>query len=102
MIAELFERGDMCANGNDLALDLHLRRAVFYLGAAGARRLKANKEDQILRIGQALRQVMLNAPAGGHAARRDNDAGEVIIVDLLRLLARLRERDTRPRGWAGA
>ena len=73
MIAELLERRDLGANRNELAEDLHFGRLALDGESARARRLKSDEEHQIPRIGQPLRQMMQNASARHHAARRNDD-----------------------------
>src|SRR5437762_10542719 len=96
VVAELFERGHLRPDGDYLSEYLHFRRAAFYRGAASSRRLETDEDDRILWIRKSLREVMLNASAGHHAAGGDNDQGKLILVDLLRLLRSGSERDARP------
>jgi hypothetical protein len=71
-------------------------RSILDDGAARARRLKADKDHQVPRIGQPLRQMMQDAAAGHHPARRNNDRRKMALVNLLRLLGGLREREALP------
>src|SRR5208337_4505783 len=96
MIAELFEGRDLSADGHELAEDLYLRRSVLDGGAARAGRLEADKNHQVLWIGQPLRQVMQNAAASNHPARRNDDRRIVALVNLLRLLGGQRKREAWP------
>src|SRR5260370_9562858 len=75
VIAELFKRSYMGANRNFLGINPHRLSAVLDDGPARARRLKANEDHLIARIGQAEKQVVQDASSGHHAASTNNDAG---------------------------
>ena len=53
-------------------------------------RLIAHEQDRAARIGQALRQMVQDATAGDHAARRNDDAWRDHVVDLLGFFDRAR------------
>src|SRR6266436_10239241 len=99
VVAELFECRNLRANWDNLAEDLHFRRAAFDGEASRARRLKSNENDSVLRIGQTLCQMMLNAAAGDHPARRNDDAGRLVVVNVFRFLSRLRKDEALPCEW---
>src|SRR5215467_8921307 len=85
MVAKLLERGNLGANRHHLAKNLHLRLATFDPKAPRSRRLEANEDDGVSRVRKSLREMMLNPSTGYHPARRNNDARELRLVDLLRL-----------------
>src|SRR6266446_189992 len=99
MIAELLKGSDLSPNWDEVAEDLHLGRAALDDCSPRSGRLEPDKEYKILRIRQPLREMMENAPARHHAARRNNDRGILACIDLLRLLGRLCEGDSRPVEW---
>src|SRR5439155_1594261 len=80
-VAELFECCHLCANWNHLSEYLHFGRPTFDGGAARSRRLEADEDHRILRIRKSLREVMLDASAGHHAAGRNNNARKLILID---------------------
>src|SRR5262249_42011983 len=69
VIAELLQGGHLRANGHFVAENLDRWGAALDDETTRARRLKTDKQHKVLRIRQALRQVMQHASAGGHAAR---------------------------------
>ena len=83
MVAELLQRGDLGADGNLLAKHLYLRRAVLDGESPRTRRLEADEQHQVSRIGQAQHQVVQYPSSCDHAAGGDDDAGILGIVDLL-------------------
>src|SRR6266404_6805959 len=96
MIAELLKGSDLSSNWDEVPEDLHLGRAALDGCSPCAGRLEADEEYEILRIRQSLRQMVQDAPARYHAARRNNDRGILTCIDLLRLLGCLCERNSRP------
>src|SRR6266581_3476086 len=96
MIAELLKRCDLSSNWDEVAEDLHLGRTALDDCAPCARRLETDEEYEILRIRQSLREMMQNASARHHTARRDNDRRILTCIDFLRLFGRLREGESRP------
>ena len=85
-------------------MDAQEFRAALQRLPAGTFRLIAHEQHRAPRIGQPVRQMMQDASAGDHAARRNNDAGRDHIVDLLRILDGARHMDIvdvqRIRGWS--
>src|SRR6185437_12858968 len=61
--------------------------------------LVACQNDSVARVGQAPRQVMQDAPARAHAARGDNDAWRLDVVDRFRFLDRSRHVDFMRVQW---
>src|SRR6266849_5447559 len=96
MIAELLKRCDLSSNWDEVPEDLHLGRAALDDCSPCAGRLEPDKKYEILRIRQPLREMMQNAPARHHAARRNNDRWILACIDLLRLFGRLCEGESRP------
>src|SRR5204863_3450047 len=68
VITELLQGGNLCSNRHRRTEYLHLWSAALYRKASRPRRLKSNKQHGVLRIGQPLRQVMLNPSSGYHPA----------------------------------
>ena len=91
MIAELLKRRHLRANRHHLTKDFYLRRAALDGKSACAWGLKSDEDHRVLRIRQPLRKMVLNSAASHHAARGDDDAGRLRLVDLLRLFCSLRE-----------
>src|SRR5205823_9887471 len=58
--------------------------------------LKSDEDHRVRRIRQPLRKMVLNSAASHHAARGDDDAGRLRLVDLLRLFCSLREVEALP------
>ena len=56
-------------------------------------RLVAHQQHGAARIGQPPREMVQDAPARGHAAGRDDDAGRNDVVDFLRFLHGARHVD---------
>src|ERR1035441_6270885 len=96
MVAELFERCYLGADGYEIAKDFDLRGPILDGGATRARGLEADKNHQVVGIGKSLRQMMQNPAASDHPARRNNDRRIVALVNLLRLLGGLRKGEARP------
>src|SRR5579883_977883 len=96
VIAKLLECGDLSSNGNNLAKDLHFCRTSLDSCTTRARCLKADKQDKVARVRQALQQMVLDATARYHSTGRNNNAGELAIVDPFRLLLCLRKRESLP------
>src|SRR5882724_7854476 len=96
MIAELLKRCDLSANWDEVPEDLHLGRAALDDCPPRARRLEPDEEYEVLRVRQALGEVMQNASTRRHTARRDNDRRILTCIDFLRLFGRLCEGESRP------
>src|SRR5882672_6601956 len=96
MIAELLKGSDLSSNWDEVSEDLHFRRAALYDCAPRAGCLEPNEEYEILGIRQTLRQMVQDASARHHTARRNNDRGILVRIDFLRLFGRLCEGDSRP------
>src|SRR5271157_6445569 len=96
VVAELLQRGDLRADGNLLAKHLHLGRAVLDGESSRTRRLEADEQYQVSRIGEAQHQVVQYASTRDHAAGRDDNARILGIIDLLRVVLRDIEMKVRP------
>jgi PAS domain S-box-containing protein len=66
---------DLGAHRHVLAVDLDLGGAGHQARAAAAADLEAGEDDVVPRVGRHRLQVVQHAPAGGHAAGRDDDRG---------------------------
>src|SRR5882724_3794553 len=96
MIAELLKGSDLSSNWDEVPEDLHLGRTALDDCAPRPGCLEADEEHEVLRVRQSLREMMQDASARHHAARRNNDRGILAGIDLLRLFGRLCEGESRP------
>src|SRR5579871_1244504 len=99
MVAELLERRDLRANGHKVSVNLYLVRPGLDREAASSGRLEANEQNEIPGIRQSLREMMQDASAGDHAARRDDHRGHHGVIDFLRLLRSRCECEAGPGQW---
>src|SRR5579871_3325855 len=95
VITELFDCRDLGTDWNDVAKNFDFRRAALNGGTASSGRLKSNKDDQGSGIGQALREMMLNASSCHHSTGGNNNAGIAAVIDFLGFLGRLRKSKSR-------
>src|SRR5690348_732431 len=96
MIAELLEGGNLSTNRDRLSKYFDFRSPALDGVPACARRLKPDKDYRVFRIGKPLRQVMQDAPASHHPARRDDDRWKTRVINLLRFFRGRGEGETRP------
>src|SRR5579859_5283228 len=82
VIAELLQRRYLGANGNRFRENTHRSRSALDDLTTRARRLEANEEHLVARIGQPQQQMVQYAAARDHSAGRDDDAGIAHLIDL--------------------
>src|ERR1041385_3721428 len=82
VVAELFQGGNLGADGNNFRENAHRLGSALDDLATRTRRLESNKQNLIAWIGQPQEQVMQDASTCHHAAGRNNDAGISNLVDL--------------------
>ena len=102
MVAELLERGDLGSDRNVVSENLDFVGLALDGETAGAGSLESDEEDEVSRVGKALRQVMKDAASSDHAARRNNDRRHSGLVDLLGFFGRRSECEARPCQWRAA
>jgi len=86
VVAELFQRGHLGADGHFTGKDTNAACAALDDRATRARSLKADEERQIARVWQTVQQMVQYATSGHHAAGRHNDAGIEHFIDLFGIL----------------
>src|SRR5215469_12436545 len=96
MIAELLERGHLGSNRDHLSEDFYLGRTALDCEPSGSRSLEPDEKHRVLRIWQAPDQMMLDASTCDHAARGDDDARKLRVVDFLGVFRSLREGEASP------
>ena len=84
----------LASTGTNCPWILHLLGTFYQLPPAGTGRLEADEKHRIPGVGQPFGQVVQDSPAGGHAARRDDDGRAGALHHIPGFLRRGDRRET--------